>query len=55
MPLWPWSETLYCTCPVEVSEGSWVSLAILRALGARDPGSNPGEPIFTTNNAISTE
>ena len=39
------NETLYCTCPVEVSEGSWVSLAILRALGARDPGSNPGEPI----------
>jgi len=30
-------------------------LAILRALGARDPGSNPGEPIFTTNNAMSTE
>ena len=41
------NETLYTICPVEGSEGSWVSLAILRALGARDPGSNPGEPIFT--------
>ena len=25
--------------------GSWVSLAILAALGAVDPGSNPGDPI----------
>ena len=49
------NETLYSPYPVEGGEGSWVSLAILRALGARDPGSNPGEPIFTTNNVRSSK
>lgn len=26
--------------------GSWSSLAMIRGLGLRDPGSNPGDPIF---------
>jgi hypothetical protein len=29
--------------------GAWSNLVMIRGLGLRDPGSNPGAPIFSIN------